>query len=81
MTASPTLPRPENSTTVRTHPRMPVTLRAVRGGMRILSSIAPDRAAAIAEHMFLSPRRHPRPVAERDMLATATRVTLNSSYN
>ena len=37
--------------------------------MRVLARVSPEGAAAIAERMFLTPRRHPRPAPEREILA------------
>jgi pimeloyl-ACP methyl ester carboxylesterase len=66
----------ENSTTVRAPSDVPLALHAVRGGMRLLSRLAPGRAAALAEHMFLRPRRHRRSSWEKLALARARRIEL-----
>jgi pimeloyl-ACP methyl ester carboxylesterase len=54
-------------------------LRVVKGGMRILSRVSPAGAAAVAERMFLTPRRHLRPAAEWDVLLTARRCRFRTS--
>jgi pimeloyl-ACP methyl ester carboxylesterase len=71
MSASVTLPRKENSTTVRAPKPDPFALRVVRGGMGLLSRVAPDGAAAVAEQLFLTPRRRPRPATETRALLRA----------
>jgi len=80
MTASVASVRPNKSTIVRSKKEAPFALRAVRGGMSVLSRVAPEGAAVLAERMFLSPRRHPRPVAERDLLARGTPLRLPTAY-
>jgi pimeloyl-ACP methyl ester carboxylesterase len=55
---------------------MPVAMRALKGGLGVLSRVAPERTAMVAEHLFLTPRRHPRPAAERRLLGEARRLTL-----
>jgi pimeloyl-ACP methyl ester carboxylesterase len=69
-----------NSTTVRSLKQAPVALRAVRGGMRILSAVSPEGAAAVAERMFLTPRRRERPPAELEVLAGAEARALPSRH-
>lgn len=80
MTASSAFVRPEKSTTVRTKKPVPIPLRAMRGGMQLLSRVSPAGAAAVAEQMFLKPRRHPRPAAEVELLASAWQVPLSTSH-
>lgn len=80
MTTSVASTRPDNSTTVRTPKAPPMPFRVVKGGMRLLSRVSPAGAAAVAERMFLTPRRHPRPAAERDVLLTARRSRFRTSY-
>ncbi|MFO0625017.1 MAG: alpha/beta hydrolase [Polyangiales bacterium] len=61
---------PKNSTTVRSkiqHARQALLGR----GLQALGRAAPAGAAAVAERMFLTPRRHPRPAPEQAALATA----------
>lgn len=72
--------RQNNSTTGRTQRPPPIALRAVRSGMSFLSRVSPEGAAAVAERMFLTPRRHPRPAAERDALARALPLRLPTTY-
>src|SRR5262245_22361365 len=43
----------------------------LRGAGAVLSAVAPGLAARLAARMFLTPRRHPRPLAERSLLMTA----------
>jgi pimeloyl-ACP methyl ester carboxylesterase len=68
--------RPEISTTGRAQKGASLSLRAIRSGMRMLSRVAPEGAAALAERMFLTPRRFPRTRAEVETLAGARRVIL-----
>ena len=70
----------EKSTIVRAQKPLPLPLRAARRGLRILSRVAPEGAAVIAERMFLTPRRHRRPAAERELLARAHRLPLRGTY-
>jgi hypothetical protein len=72
--------RLQNSTIVRSLKPTPAALRAVRGGMRILSALSPEGAAAVAERMFLTARRRERPHAEREVLARADARTLPSRH-
>jgi pimeloyl-ACP methyl ester carboxylesterase len=80
MTASNTSARSDRSTTVRPKRRDPFSLRAVRSGMWVLSRVSPEGAAAIAERLFLTPRRHPRPEAEVAVLAQARQALLPTRY-
>jgi pimeloyl-ACP methyl ester carboxylesterase len=80
MTASVTPARPNNSTTVRTTKRPPFKLRAVRGGMGMLSCVSPAVAAAVAERLFLTPRRHARPAQESAVLSKAEALVLPTEY-
>jgi pimeloyl-ACP methyl ester carboxylesterase len=80
MTASSTSTRPDKSTTVRTEKPDPISLRAMRQGMRLLSRVSPEGAAAVAERMFLTPRRRPRPDAEAKLLADARRHLLPTRH-
>ncbi len=78
MSAIPAAIDPRNSTIGRAIVRPPLALRALRGGLGALSRVAPERAAAIAERMFLTPQRHARPSAEVEALATAEPRPLSS---
>lgn len=67
------------STNVRSQRRpAPLALRALRGSLGLLSRVTPDGAAAVAEHLFLSPRRHVRPAAEHDVLSRARHLLVPS---
>jgi pimeloyl-ACP methyl ester carboxylesterase len=68
------------STTVRATKRAPFAVSAVRGGMGVLARVSPEGAAAVAERMFLSPGRHPRPAAELDLLSRAHPLALPTAY-
>ncbi|MGK0220269.1 MAG: pimeloyl-ACP methyl ester carboxylesterase [Planctomycetota bacterium] len=60
--------QPIISTNVRAEPW---ALRVTRGGFRLLSGVAPGIAAAAAEKLFCTPRKHGRPEHERVALASA----------
>jgi len=78
MTDSAASAREDKSTTVRARKRLPFALRAMRGGMSVLSRVAPEGAAAVAERMFLTPKRRARPSAEVRILAEARQSTLRT---
>jgi pimeloyl-ACP methyl ester carboxylesterase len=60
------------STNVRTEKRgLPPAMVALRRGLRVLSAVSTDGAAAVATHLFLSPKRHQRLAAEHEVLADA----------
>jgi pimeloyl-ACP methyl ester carboxylesterase len=69
-----------NSTTVRTQKQVPWALRATRRGMGVLSRVSPAGAAAVAERLFLTPRRHARPESEREILQRARPLLLRSQH-
>jgi pimeloyl-ACP methyl ester carboxylesterase len=79
MAATVTSSTPENSTIVRASnpPKTSrkrgtsLSLRLTRAGLRVLSPHAPALAAAWAERLFLTARRHRRPAWEQEALATA----------
>jgi pimeloyl-ACP methyl ester carboxylesterase len=48
--------------------------------MRVLSLVTPEGAAALAEQMFLTPRRFPRARPEVEALARARRISLGRPY-
>jgi pimeloyl-ACP methyl ester carboxylesterase len=49
--------------------------------MRVLSDVSPAGAALVAEQIFLTPRRHPRPTSEAEVLETARkRLSLPSTH-
>ncbi len=56
-----------NSTTVRS----PVALRLTRAALHAAYVVSEDLGTSIAERLFTSPRRHPRPGRERTVLAGA----------
>jgi pimeloyl-ACP methyl ester carboxylesterase len=70
----------DKSTTVRAAQSIPFKLRALRGGIGVLSRLSPSTASAVAEKMFLTPRRRPRPAAERQALAKARRLQLPTAH-
>ncbi len=80
MTATIASARSEKSTIGRTGKRLPLSMRAVRSSMGFLSRHAPEGAAVIAERMFLTPRRRPRPEAETRMLAAGKPLTLTTKH-
>jgi pimeloyl-ACP methyl ester carboxylesterase len=80
MTASVAPIRLDKRTTVRSVKPPPITLRMVKRAMAVLASVSPEGAAALAERMFLSPRRHPRPAAETELLARARPRSLSTRY-
>jgi len=69
----------EKSTNVRSKNKaMPPALIALRAGLSVLGAVAPESAAAIAEHLFVTPKRRPRPAAEHELLARARHVLVPS---
>jgi pimeloyl-ACP methyl ester carboxylesterase len=60
----------DKSTIVRSY-REPWLLPLLQAGNRALSALAPSAAARLAERLFLTPPRAPRPAAESALLATA----------
>jgi pimeloyl-ACP methyl ester carboxylesterase len=69
--------RPKNRTNVRTEP---LKLQAVRAGLGVLARMSPAATAAIAERLFLTPRKHARPAAEAQMLQRARSFWLPSEF-
>lgn len=65
-----TNPRPENSTTVRTHDF------SVEAVVSMAGRLAPDLTGLWAEQRFLTPARRPRPAWEREALLDARRSTV-----
>jgi len=61
---------PNKSTNVRTRPD---PLARVRPAMRLLSTVSPSAAAAVAERLMTTPFRHPRPDREALLLQDAER--------
>jgi hypothetical protein len=70
----------EQSTNVRPSkrpaPPLPLALRAARAGFRVIGPHAPALASSYAERLFLTARRHRRPVWEAQALATAERFAV-----
>jgi pimeloyl-ACP methyl ester carboxylesterase len=76
--------RAEKSTTVRPNITGPKSARRPRrakgphavlfGALRLVGHASPDLAATLAQPLFRTPRRHPRPAEEHDLLATARRI-------
>lgn len=69
---------PEKSTNVRTKKGPPPALVALKAGLGVLGSVAPSGAAVLAEHLFLTPKRHPRPASEHEVLGTARHLLVPS---
>ena len=68
----------EKSTNVRAeNQRLPWSMRTVRAGFRVLSPTVPGLAARFAEHLFFSPRRHPRPAWEYEILERGERLSID----
>jgi pimeloyl-ACP methyl ester carboxylesterase len=74
------IPEPslEKSTNVRAVKSPPPALVALKAGLGVLSTVAPSGAAAVAEHLFLTPKRHPRPAAEHEVLVSARHLLVPS---
>lgn len=68
---------PENSTTVRSKKRpAPAAFRATRATLSVLGAASPELAARIAERLFRTPRRAPRPAAEHEALQGGRRFAI-----
>jgi pimeloyl-ACP methyl ester carboxylesterase len=80
MTTTSAAVLPQKSTTVRTPKALPLTVRAMRTGLQVLSRVSRDKAAAVAEQIFLTPKRRPRPLDELDVLETAYPFTLPTRH-
>lgn len=65
--------RTEKSTNVRTE-KMRATLRLHRLGFRLLGAGVPSIASRVAERLFFTARRHPRPAWEHELLDRARHV-------
>jgi pimeloyl-ACP methyl ester carboxylesterase len=72
------IPGVEKSTTVRSEYKVPGALGVVRAFFGALSRVSPTVAAFAAERLFLTPRKHERPVRERDVLAEARSFSVAS---
>ena len=59
------------STKNRTIVRSATSVRLARAALQTAFVISEDLGASLAEHMFVTPRRHTRPERELAVLATA----------
>ncbi len=66
-------PTPKNSTTVRSS----TTVRLVRAALQTAFALSDTVGTNLAERLFTSPRRFPRPERERAILATGRRFTVD----
>ena len=66
-------PAPKNSTTVRSQN----ALRLARAALQTAYIFSDDLGTSLAERLFTSPRRHPRPDRERAILATGRRFEIS----
>lgn len=66
---------PYKSTTVRS-----IFMQLTPLGLRTLGWLLPGAAARLAERMFLTPRRFPRPAWEQDALGTAQRSVISTPH-
>lgn len=73
-----TAPTAGNSTNVRSK-KAPAALRLAGGSIRALGAVSQSAAAAVAEHLFLSPPRFAAPARERAAFALARPATLQSA--
>ncbi len=65
----------EKSTNVRPKKRaLPPAMVALRTGLGLLGAVSTEGAALVAEHLFLTPKRHQRPAAEFDVLGRARQL-------
>lgn len=63
----------KNSTTVRTKN----ALRLTRAALQAAYAVSEDLGASVAERLFVSPRRYPRPAREREVLASGRRFDVD----
>jgi pimeloyl-ACP methyl ester carboxylesterase len=63
---------PENRTTVRTT----TTVRLARAALQAAYIVSDDLGAGLAERLFTSPRRFPRPMRERALIASGRRFAV-----
>lgn len=74
----PTPPPPSvNSTNVRSR-KVPLALRLAGGSIRTLGAVSRSAAAAVAEHLFLSPPRFTAPAREQAAFALARSTAIDS---
>ena len=67
----------QKSTAVRSR-EVPIRIRLLRPALATLSAVAPALAARVAERMFLSPPRYPRPAHEAAALAPAVATIVDA---
>jgi hypothetical protein len=69
----------QSSTTTknRTTVRSPMSVRLVRAALQTAFALSDAAGATLAERLFTSPRRHPRPPREQLALATGHRFTID----
>ncbi len=75
MLASSASSSPKNRTTVRIPSRQ--TLRLARAALHTAFAVSDELGTSLAEHLFVTPRRHARPERERGYLATARELALD----
>ncbi|MFN0249443.1 MAG: alpha/beta hydrolase [Kofleriaceae bacterium] len=61
----------------RTIVRSPISVRLVRAALQTAFAFSDGAGASLAERLFTSPRRHPRPSREQLALATGHRFTID----
>lgn len=66
-------PTSKNSTTVRS----PTALRVARAALQTAFLLSDELGASLAERLFTTPKRHPRPERERAILASGRRFTVD----
>lgn len=66
-------PTPKNSTTVRS----PTALRVARAALQTAFLLSDNLGSSLAERLFTTPKRHPRPARERAVLASGRRFTVD----
>jgi pimeloyl-ACP methyl ester carboxylesterase len=64
---------PKNRTIVRSK----TTLRLARAALQTAFAVSDELGTSLAEHMFITPRRHARPAREVEVLASARRFELD----
>jgi pimeloyl-ACP methyl ester carboxylesterase len=64
-------PAPQKSTVVRSN----TSLRLARAALQTAYILSDDLGTSLAERLFTTPRRHPRPERERRVLASARKTT------
>jgi pimeloyl-ACP methyl ester carboxylesterase len=80
MNPTPAALHRQNRTTGRAPKPTPFALHAMRAGLQVLSRISPSGAAAVAEQVFLTPKRRSRPADENRVLEEAYPFKLPSKH-